>query len=267
MNADLYWILNTPSMMRAPAGIQDWTWLCEQFSSEPAFPGSSVVSENKRLGLYYENLVFEILSKTLKNNKLKRNIQVKSNKITVGEFDFVGSAPFGDFHLECAVKFYLRVGSGASLSHFIGPGKKDRLDIKWARLLQHQLPLSDTEAGREQLIKLGLAPSTKALLLQGYLFHPLSDPDPVELAAEINPNHLAGWWVKPSQMNLLDNNSRYAVLEKPYWLSPKVESAVCITQLSTLAANYGFPQLISRGNWLNGKWQEIDRGFIVPEAW
>lgn len=267
MNADLNWILNSPTLMLPPAGITGWKSLFQQLNIREVPPRHSASPGNKRLGIYYEDLIYEILTKSQENIKLERNIQVKQHKITQGEFDFICHSPRFNFHLECAVKFYLRVGSGQELNHYIGPGKKDRLDIKWNRLLDHQLPLSDTDAGREVLAKLGVSTPKKALLLQGYLFHPLADSDVSNLAAGINPEHLKGWWVRPSQIELLDRHSHYAVMEKPYWLTPRIDKAFDFKQLRLLGDKCRFPLLISRGDWNEGQWIEADRGFLVPEDW
>ncbi|MCP4598866.1 DUF1853 family protein [Neptuniibacter sp.] len=271
MIADLDWIMNTPSLMDLPEGVSDFKWLTDQISlsGHEFLPADN----NKRLGIYFEDLVSQILNSAPNSIDIKRNIKVFSGKITLGEFDFIGSSPAGDFHLECAVKFYLRVGKGDQLSHFIGPGKKDRLDIKWQRMLSHQLALSSTDEGTITCAELGHQPKHKILLLRGYLFHPFSEFEAASaahvetFAPDINPEHLRGWWMRKSEAELLGTQYHYSIMKKPYWLSPNVIENYSLDELKTRLDGVDFPVLVNRGRFEKSRWVEKDRGFIVPEGW
>lgn len=268
MNSDLLWILNQPSLMNTPKGIKPFTWLMDKL-------GNSVDSNNiteqkkppKRLGIYYENIVEEALLNTSQHIVIKRNIQVKKEKITLGEFDFIGGIDGDDFHLECAIKFYLRVGTGTKLSDYIGPGKKDRLDIKWNRMLEHQLSLSSYTEGIQACQDHNLSPKTKVLLLQGYLFHPFQEGAPKQLADEINPEHLQGWWLRSRDISLLGDRFQTAIMQKPYWLNAAVTETIDTTSLTEVLKGSNFPLLVTRGIMSEEGWQEHDRGFIVPDSW
>jgi hypothetical protein len=228
---------------------------------------SPITSPPKRLGIYYENLVESLIKNKPEPIDYKRNIQVKRDKTTLGEFDFIGSNEASSFHLECAIKFYLRVGPGDQLSDYIGPGKKDRLDIKWKRLLDHQLPLSTTMEGISACREHDVISPKQVLLLQGYLFHPFKEGVPENMAQEINPNHLNGWWLKQSDVVLLGEDLEFAQMHKPYWLTPNISQAMNIEELKERIQDLNFPILITRGIFRNNQWQEHDRGFIVPDAW
>ena len=268
MNSDLKWILSSPSLMNTPRGAISFAELYGQ--ARPAClheTDNLVTSPPKRLGIYYENLVEELIKNNPEPIDYKRNIQVKRDKVTLGEFDFIGNHQTASFHLECAIKFYLRVGPGDQLSDYIGPGKKDRLDIKWKRLVDHQLPLSITEEGISTCKAHDVLSPTQVLLLQGYLFHPFKEGVPENIAPEINPNHLNGWWLKQSNVELLGADLELAQMHKPYWLTPNINQAMRIEELKERLQEIEFPILITRGKFRNNEWEEHDRGFIVPDGW
>ncbi|MGI1670136.1 MAG: DUF1853 family protein [Neptuniibacter sp.] len=268
MNSDLLWILKQPSLMSTPQGVKPFTWLIDRLGNSV---GSKVnidlTKQPKRLGIYYENLVERTLLNTDQPIVLKRNIQVKKHKTTLGEFDFIGRIGSDDFHLECAIKFYLRVGPGNNLSDYVGPGKKDRLDIKWNRMLEHQLPLSSCTEGIQVCQDHHLSPQTKVLLLQGYLFHPFQEGTPKQLADEINPQHLQGWWLRSRDISLLGEQYQTAIMQKPYWLNAAITETIDKSSLKEVVKETNFPLLVTRGMMSEGSWQEHDRGFIVPDSW
>lgn len=268
MNSDLEWILHSPPLMNTPEDVASFA---ELFSQTMAAclnrTENSLAIPPKKLGIYYENLVEELFKIKPEVFEYKRNIQVKQDKITLGEFDFIGNNQTNSFHLECAIKFYLRVGAGDQLSDYIGPGKKDRLDIKWERLLEHQLPLSATEKGIATCKEQGVKAPAQVLLLQGYLFHPFTEGVPTSIAQEINPNHLKGWWLTHSEIELLEDEFEFAQMKKPYWLSPNFSQTMQLKELKERLQETEFPILITRGKFRNNDWEEHDRGFIVPDTW
>ncbi|WP_067864779.1 DUF1853 family protein [Neptuniibacter marinus] len=264
---DLFWILKCPSLIKLTndeiTSAVDWI---NEVETPLAFEALEVASTHNRIGYYYEQLVNQIINKQIQPIELKRNIQVIEQKKTLGEYDFLGRTEQYDFHLECAVKFYLCVGDGSQLSHFIGPNKRDRLDRKHQRLLNHQLRLSDSPAGRAQCEVLNIHPSKKLMLLQGYLFYHLSQPCNLStLHPEINPDHKKGWWIKQQEQHLLSEQFNYAILEKPYWLSPKVNSLKTLNQFKLVIDGSDKPLLVVRFDKTTGG--EVDRGFIVPNQW
>lgn len=268
MMTDLIWILNAPSLMNTPKGIESSAWLTEQLPSDFQFLSENTIrTPDKRLGIYFEDLVSLIIKKATQPNDYYRNIKIFDNKKTIGEFDFVGRSSRGDFHLECAIKFYIRTGTGEQLSDYIGPGKKDRLDIKWNRLTEHQLPLSDTPLGQIACKDRGLSPTNKVMLLQGYLFHPFEEGQAVQLPIEINTNHLSGWWLRQNTLSQLKHDCQFAILRKPYWLTPNVDRPIDFEELVNEVKQHNFPILISRGVKVDDYWEEKDRGFVVPDDW
>jgi len=113
-----------------------------------------VIIQKLRLG----HLVERFVSHELKNNEnievLAENIQVKQDKITIGEIDCLLKHNHTPIHLEIIYKFYLydeSVGN-SELEHWIGPNRKDSLIEKITKLKTKQLPLL-YKSETEQLLK------------------------------------------------------------------------------------------------------------------
>lgn len=266
LSNDLNWVYNAPSLVYTP---QDCINLTKLLSVDQhhlvSFDCRQYQSRN--LGSYYENLVFQLLVSASNLSGIQRNIKVYADKITLGEMDFVGHSKTADFHLECAIKFYLRINNGSELSHFIGPGKKDRLDIKYERMINHQLILSKTAPGKVACADLNLTPTLSLFLLQGFLFHPFDEFSGVpseRLHPSINPEHLQGWWLRQSELNKLKFTGYFVIMNKPNWLQVQPKLKIDFNQLSHQLAELRNPVLVAR---LDLGEQELDRGFIVPDAW
>jgi len=74
---------------------------------------------------------------------LAENIQIKRDKVTIGEIDCLLKHKHTPIHLEIIYKFYLydeSVGN-SELEHWIGPNRKDSLIEKVTKLKNKQLPL------------------------------------------------------------------------------------------------------------------------------
>ena len=143
--------------------------------------------ENQRLGHYFEDLVAYYLqhcpSQSVKN--LQRNVALRTplehgNGVnTLGELDFLYERDRQWHHLEVAVKFYLAVERRGERI-WLGPNCKDQLDIKWRRMLTHQLPLGQIAAPGQNV--------QSQFWLKGLLFEPFSS-----LSDETEPTNRLHW--------------------------------------------------------------------------
>lgn len=274
LNNDIRWILNSPGLIRHDYCLKAEHLIQQQHATQRSVSAQLVEQEKYSdshisLGIYYENLVEDIIRNLIQPTEIKRNIQIYKDKVTLGEFDFLFRNDKTNFHLECAVKYYLRVGDGSELAHFIGPGKRDRLDKKWQRLISHQIALSGTAEGKQYCHERNLTPDQLIILLQGYLFHPLhewqSSGFEPQLNAAINPSHLQGWWLRETDLNLFDKNDcNFSIARKPYWLHPKTDVILDYDTLAYALAKLERPELVIR---LDEQHKEIDRGFVVPKDW
>ena len=96
-----------------------------------------------RLGHLVERFVSHELSCHNTIKILAENIQIKQDKITIGEIDCLLKHNHTPIHLEIVYKFYLydeSVGN-SELEHWIGPNRKDSLIAKITKLKTKQLPL------------------------------------------------------------------------------------------------------------------------------
>lgn len=129
---------------------------------------------NRRLGLYFERLMrfwfthspqFEIIAKGLavrQTHKIsQRSAHPHKTKTqhhkttTLGECDYLifDKTTQALQHWEVAVKFYLGLSlpTAPESVTWLGPNLKDRLDLKLYHTLNHQLPLSISQAAKKAL--------------------------------------------------------------------------------------------------------------------
>lgn len=291
---DLAWTLASPPLLalRSP-GIR---WLnaawCERayresldwlasLDRDPA-PLLTALSQrgDPRLGSYFEALLAFWLS--WEDNPLYRlvgrNLPVRSKNLTLGELDFlVEERQSGELqHWEVAVKFYLGVASGGELKHWVGPGLKDRLDLKVQRLLEHQLALTHTPEGRGLIRHLGLVSPTPVCLLKGRLFYPPqagTEWAPHSAA----PGHPRGWWLPQAGFltHYGDAGLHWIRLPKEHWLTEvappvrigEVQSASALVETLVQAADNRAAAVIGLALDDHGEYREATRGFVTPTLW
>ncbi|MGY0215907.1 DUF1853 family protein [Endozoicomonadaceae bacterium StTr2] len=232
-----------------------------------------------RLGIYYEALWGFVLRHLPDTTVLAANLPVRDTNRTLGEFDLICEHQNKRLHLELAIKFYLGVpatptdDSSVSLTRqWVGPGLRDRLDIKLERLLGHQLGLSATYEGIATLNSLmgesGTTVNAKALV-QGRLFYPWQTV--VSPPAGIACNHQRGVWITLAELGpFLDSQpatATYQCLQRSEWLAPVFEPGYSSQQLSDYFSDQGgqfSPVMICM--------QAPDTNddlffFVVPDSW
>lgn len=169
-------------------------------------------ASHQRLGVYFEDLVAYYLSQRpgARISNLRRNLALRQpipgNKgvETVGELDFLFEQGGRIQHLEVAVKFYLGVGK-AENRRWLGPNSKDRLDIKWQRMVSHQLPLAQ-HFGHQEL--------DSHYWLKGILFEPWRCRTTGQTTRQFDWLHL-----RDAQEYLRRHEGPWQWLTKRRWLS------------------------------------------------
>ena len=288
---DLAWVIFGQPMMNIPNHYQpmlDNTKWFQDLDREPQILLRHLQTKNlKMLGTYFEAL-WEFFLEQHPDFELKyKNLQVFEERLTVGEFDFI----FWDRrqnryqHLEVAVKYYLgvinesqckqEVNNCSLMSQWIGPGTRDRLDLKYQKLIQKQSQLGYTDAGRQLLANKGIDEIESQINLLGYLFYPLD----LSIGAPENadPNHLDGFWIRLSRLDELAKISGlWAIVDKPHWLAPVQESKEKLLSYKKLENfvhshfdKFQRPLLIAKFTQNEHLNQLISReyGFIVPDSW
>jgi hypothetical protein len=150
-------------------------------------------------------------------------------------------------HLEVAVKFYLLKDG-----RWYGPNAKDRLDLKLRHMLDHQLPMSQSNLFKSSYPEYE-SPEQK-LLLQGRLYVNPFRQEAIPAQCEgydINTSQIAGFWCYESQSHLIEQE--LYLLDKPDWITGNPKGLKKYTDLVGQ-----FEHCIDR----NGKFW-----FIVNENW
>lgn len=227
----------------------------------------------RRLGIQFEQLVKIGLRTNPQVIDIESNIPIRDGKITVGEADLL--LRFGDawWHLELALKFYLREIGTEGLQGYYGPNRKDRFDIKWQHMLAHQTQIFSQPAAQSLLESRGIEQLNSACLIKGWVFQHPNDPrnsypDP------ISPHHARGWWVRQSELNAWLGThpaaARFMIVEKPFWLYPPSRITGRALQRDQLEG-----ELIKRQGavqvWVvigeGYSRQVLSRGYVVHDLW
>jgi len=284
LKQDLLWSITSPPLVDNPIdissvmSIEDVTrWILHDADLNNL---RQLINNNTahRLGTYFENLWHFVLAECPLFTLFGHGIAVRNATRTLGEFDFVykNNLDKSDVHLEIAVKFYLQADIDDSTGNemqWIGPGGKDRLDLKLEYMLSHQIPLSKTPEGQQALTNLGVSSAIRKMCLRGYLFYPLNAPK--RAPVEAHNHHLFGYWLRLSQLTELPEEPHWLILGKMSWLSrafcqfPEklLTRTMLIESLPDLIDAKNFPIMVATLSFENDRYREQARFFVVPDEW
>lgn len=270
---DLAWALLQPAFFTSLPNTQndclDTCWLDDELidwlyalDKKPALLFDHLKDQRAtRLGIYFEQLLSFYFAEYPRFTLKAKNLQANATKRTIGEYDFIvwDQQEQQHYHIEVAVKFYIGLSEQQfeqtrpiknnivmyNWHQWVGPNKKDTLSIKMKHLLQHQLCLSDTEAGANALANIGLNPCDlkHKLLLTGRLYLPSNlveqPPKNIDKPQHIHhtPESLAHWFNLTELQNILSDNkhessvsfsrnSRYAILPRQYWMADMTQTDI-----------------------------------------
>ena len=279
---DLYWALTGAPLLRRSDTDVHWPggdWFCTigygykprllQLDSDPRPLRDALRGQkDRRLGSYFESLWRFWLADNQRYSLLRANLPVRDQGRTLGEFDLlVEDRDSGlTLHWELAVKFYLGVADTAQAGNWWGPSRRDRLDIKTARLLQHQARLSRQPSAAGLLQRLGVRIDQTWVILKGRLFYPAAAPAVTPVAA--HPGHERGFWVTAGGFADLPQGV-WLPLERRQWLAPvsAVDPALCLSGSALLERWHSTAprRPLCMARIVDGS--EIERGFVVPNDW
>jgi hypothetical protein len=225
------------------------------------------------LGRFYEDCIYELIRLRYPEAEIYRNVPCKHQ----GELDFVIATRDSFIHIEVSHKFYLfdppkdfDPSAQVPMSYFVGPLKKDRLDLKYQKMfdvqLRRELPAELCDGDHKKLQRVGV--------LTGQLFYPwrafVTCQWP-KIPPQISGFHGRSWWITEWERERLqaDGWSKYVVinLDKADWYSdvptilarpecretPRDSKVLSAPQYSVLIDPEGQ--------------RELSRGFIVPNQW
>ena len=266
---DLAWVIQSPPLISGCIAHTSW-WTatdCEQ-EYQACLPELIRLDNNPtglehalqraksyRLGHYFEALAALWLQISPNYALLAKQLPLRNEHKTLGEIDFTIRDNRTDsiIHLEVAVKFYLGRSNLNEMSNWHGPGLKDRLDLKFDHLRQHQTQLS-----RKYPELMPLPVDSSACLLKGRLFYP---PDLKQHTTSFStPQHLHGYWQHSPPDPLTAHDSQKLIyLPKKYWLAPIQDNAPLTSCSPTLPLNQ--PECFAR--YCDN--EERQRLFILPD--
>lgn len=227
----------------------------------------------KRLGHYFEQLIFFWLQHSERFTIIAKNTPLRSNKRnTLGEVDLIvhDQETLNYEHWELAVKFYLANHSEGK-TNYIGPNANDYFHLKLKKLKEHQCKILESKEGKGLLAELNISNVKTKLFVKGFLFyHPKQESTPWE---NIHPDHAQSWWIFLNQAEqFLDEDHLFALVYKNEWLStpdmPKnlLEKKECLEHLhqelknstrSLYLACYKNSELMSQGFVVHNKWPDL----------
>jgi hypothetical protein len=177
-------------------------------------------SKRKALGTYFEDLIEFWLQHRANTKIIARNLQIIDGTTTLGECDFIAEIDGKITHIEVAIKYYIAIKNSSEQKFWVGRGLTDRLDIKFKKLFEQQLQLSDNKTMLYQLKQRNIAKiSNKMAIIKGYFFkhyftanHQLPEFAPKDIESS--------FWCKVSEIDALPNEySKWQILTKPHWLT------------------------------------------------
>ncbi len=178
---------------------------------------------NLRLGHLVEKIVAELIKSSTNYKILFENIQIKEDKRTIGELDFIieNSITKQLIHLELAYKFYLfdPTISSAPINNWIGPNRNDSLKEKLDKLKRKQFPLLYHTCAKSTLNDIETDKVSQALCLLVSLFIPYKYNE------SFSPNYekaIKGYYLDFETFKTLDHsaNAYYIPSKKEWGINP-----------------------------------------------
>lgn len=240
----------------------------EQYLTQATTQPFALKSDHKklRLGKWVEQFVTFQLQQNSKVTILEENLQIKNNKITIGELDLLILENHQPIHLEIVYKFYVYDTSKNytnSLEHWIGPNRKDSLIFKLNKLKEKQLPLlyhSTTSEALEQY-SLDIKTIRQNVCFKAQLFLPF-EAQSINIAP-LNPACVVGFYLNFETIHRLKDYLFY-IPQKLEWLSAPQFSVswlpfnVAKTKLENDMKNKRSPLC-----WIKNSADKIDKCFIT----
>lgn len=172
MNARIESILNSTALDSSVTGFPTFQLAALNLPEHLNF----ALPTNMRLGHLAEKVVSACIQASSNYNLLFENIQLKEDKRTIGELDFILQHKESKevAHLELAYKFYLYdpTLSENPMQNWIGPNRNDALHNKLEKLKNKQFPLLHHPATAKALTGIDLNSISQKLCLIASLFVP-----------------------------------------------------------------------------------------------
>lgn len=220
-------------------GILSWEEI-SGISAGKAQPDNSIItSGNGTFGKRMERFMsYQIATKSAWNVNAE-NVQISENHRTVGELDFILEHIQTKrlLHLELACKFYLYDPEiPIETARWIGPNRRDSLDLKLRKLARKQFPLLSNPATQKALVQLNIdvADMEQALSIKSMLFLPAGS---TAQPPGVNPKAIQGNWYRPEELSQF-KSCLWHLPEKINWAVDPVHCAEWLDYDSFLVQLY-----------------------------
>ena len=197
--AELHWLLTAPSLLRAPAGVEDGSALLATLAEDPSSLQRAAAQlarqpRPQRLGHHFENLVASALGQHPRFEIVARNVPLRQGADTLGELDLLvrDHSDGALCHWELALKFYLGLPGETLPRGWPGPDPRDQLADKATHLFDQQLTRSEQPVVKSLLAARGWTVQRRVLLTRGRLFYPCQGTPPV--CPWLHSGHQRGIW-------------------------------------------------------------------------
>jgi len=221
---DLVWVIQSPPVISGDINNTHWLSKADcQTEYQACFDALVQLDQNPQpllsalssikpyvIGKRFECFVRFWLEISPNFELLDCNVVLQSEKQTLGEADFFIRNLNNNkiIHLEVSVKFYLGINDLSHMHNWYGTSLRDRLDIKFKRLVNHQTQLAQKFPERMPY------PIDEAwCLFKGRMFYPEQQQDRQAFFAEDCPYgtwHIVGEQSYPKH---------FIALSKPQWLT------------------------------------------------
>ncbi|WP_460218848.1 DUF1853 family protein [Psychroserpens sp. MEBiC05023] len=185
-----------------------------------------------RLGQLAEQFVFNQIDTCDAIEIFAENIQIRKEKLTLGELDVLIMLNDVPIHLEIIYKFYLydNTRGHTEIERWIGPNQKDSLQEKLNKLQKKQLPLLYSEACKSALKQLDLDHISfeQRVLFKAQLFVPYQQNICFEL---LNSDCICGFYITIAQLSKFKDYKFY-IPEKLDWFLEPEDDVIWIDQLT-----------------------------------
>ena len=291
---DLIWAVLSPSLLKPLAGWPatfDAALTVEsqqrlKHTDPRALDDHLAQRETRFLGSYFEALWEFFFVHEPRFDIVAKNLQIRDAHRTLGELDFVlfDHQTNRHLHLELAIKFYLGLSEVNTHPYtdgqhlWVGPQARDRLDIKVARALEHQLTLSEHPLTQARLTELGVSSVEPQFLLKGYLFQP--SPQLPLPAYIFDADYHARWFKLADLAEHLNDScahdaSPWHLLQKRHWPAPPYPDNLTkplgvdalSKQLQAVIGQENRPCMVVQTDHGAPVPQILRRYFVTPDGW
>lgn len=198
-------------------------WELQQFHTEHTAISFIQKQTNKklRLGKWVEEFVGFQLRQQSNIKIIEENLQIKNNKLTIGELDMLLLKNEQPIHLEIIFKFYLydpALNSYNNIENWIGPNRNDALVYKLKKLKKNQFPLLYKKSTIAYLENHNLDSKTieQRVCFKAQLFLPYTSQD---INTEpLNKDCVMGFYISFGDISIFKNLQFY-IPNKLNWLT------------------------------------------------